>query len=301
MSTMTTRPRPACSTWPPPDADPTAQWDENEQAGPLGSWADGWFEERFRSALVRELGRDAPEARFAGVITLVRSLLGESAGNAAEVEAASRRVLVSLFPDWPPRPPDGFKVNGVEPKGRKGLLFWFELLFATPFPAFSSKLNAWVTWWAGQWLMGPCTIEDLPSEKEEYGGKVVVGDGTNQQLLVRRCRFLEEAGCASVCVNACKMPTQAFFNKEMGVPMRMVPDYETLECRFQFGIEPTREDEADARNAPCFAACPLGGQSSRASNPLPCEAMGGEDDDDDAEEVVREWLERGWPQSEPVL
>ena len=28
-------------------------------------------------------------------------------------------------------------------------------------------------------------------------------------MLVHRCRFLEESGCASVCVNACKMPTQA--------------------------------------------------------------------------------------------
>ena len=51
------------------------------------------------------------------------------------------------------------------------------------------------------------------------------------------------------------MPTQDFFNNDMSVPMRMIPDYETLECRFQFGVPPTPEDEADARAVSCLAAC----------------------------------------------
>ena len=60
-------------------------------------------------------------------------------------------------------------------------------------------------------------------------------------------------------MNACKLPTQQFFNEEMGVPMRMLPDYETLECRFQFGVSPTLDDERDVRSVPCFAACPSSG------------------------------------------
>ena len=28
----------------------------------------------------------------------------------------------------------------------------------------------------------------------------------------------------------------------------MIPDYETYECAFEFGIAPTAEDEAEARN-----------------------------------------------------
>ena len=27
-------------------------------------------------------------------------------------------------------------------------------------------------------------------------------------MLVERCRVLEESGCASVCINSCKVPTQ---------------------------------------------------------------------------------------------
>lgn len=42
-------------------------------------------------------------------------------------------------------------------------------------------------------------------------------------------RYLEEASCASVCVATCKLPTQQFFNEDMSVPMRMLPNYETYE------------------------------------------------------------------------
>ena len=39
-----------------------------------------------------------------------------------------------------------------------------QVLFARPFPAFSGRLNAWVTSWAAQWLMGPCSLEGLAPE-----------------------------------------------------------------------------------------------------------------------------------------
>ena len=116
------------------------------------------------------------------------------------------------------------------------MLWWFGVLFARPFPVFSAKLNAWVTWWAAQWLMGPCVLEDLSPPSEAPGEGTMVGDGKGQRLLVKRCRYLEEAGCASICVNTCKMPTQAFFNEDMSVPMRMVPNYEDYSCSFEFGV-----------------------------------------------------------------
>ena len=208
------------------------------------------FEKTFRDSLVAELGVDSQLPGYAGVMDICRQLVAVCGANVSDT---SRRVLVSLFPDWPPG----------SPSERKGLLYWFEVLFAKPFPSFSFKLNAWVTWWAAQWLMGPCTLEDIPMDdvrqlraSGEEAAADRCGDGQGQQLLVHRCRFLEEAACASVCVNVCKMPTQAFFNKEMGVAMRMEPDYETMECRFKFGVPPSDADEADARSVACFAACP---------------------------------------------
>ena len=234
-------PRPSTPKWPPPDADPSAKWYASD-AGPLGRLVDLACESAFRSSLAREAGGDDNTPGFEGIINLAQKLVAVEPRSAAATRIRARGVLRGLFPDWPPTP-------GAE---QPGLLWWFTRLFARPFPEFSAKLNAKVTWAAGGWLMGPLELRDLEETPE-------VGDGTNQLVFVKRCRFLEQSGCASVCVNACKFPTQDLFNGDMGVPMRIEPDYETLSCSFKFGVAPSVDDEIDALNTPCFAACPSGG------------------------------------------
>jgi hypothetical protein len=118
-------------------------------------------------------------------------------------------------------------------------------------------LNAWATWVAGQWLMGECEINDI-----EIDGKTMKDQG----LLVKRCRFLEESGCASVCVNSCKIPTQKFFIEDMGLPLTMTPDYETHECQFSFGRMPTPQDDLDAMGTPCLSRCPTAGSMRQWHN-----------------------------------
>ena len=118
-------------------------------------------------------------------------------------------------------------------------------------------MNAWATWVAGQWLMGECEINDI-----EIDGKTMEGQG----LLVKRCRFLEESGCASVCVNSCKIPTQTFFIEDMGLPLTMTPDYETHECQFSFGRAPTEQDDLDAIGTPCLSRCPTAGSMRQWHN-----------------------------------
>ena len=122
---------------------------------------------------------------------------------------------------------------------------------------FSSRMNAWATWVAGQWLMGECEINDI-----EIDGKTMKDQG----LLVKRCRFLEESGCASVCVNSCKIPTQKFFIEDMGLPLTMTPDYETHECQFSFGRMPTQQDDLDAMGTPCLSRCPTAGSMRQWHN-----------------------------------
>lgn len=209
------------AAWPPPDAAPEYEWDATTSSGPLGRGADALFEDLFRRALETEASQDfrsyddgrsrlrGDVGGYSGVVGVVRELV---AARGALAALASQRVLRRLFPDWPPR--FGAEAATAPPAARPGLLWWFEILFARPLPAFSAKLNARVTALAGQWLMGPCEVEDLSGD--DAAAAVVPGDGAGQQVLVRRCRFLEEAKCASVCVNACKVPTQAFFNDDMG-------------------------------------------------------------------------------------
>lgn len=249
------------------DADESCVWDEETMSGPLGKFLDGIFLERFRTALAASNLKQSSDYApgYDGMMDMIREIM-ETAPNAESVVAKSRATLNSLFPDWPPNVWND----------RVGLLFWFEILFAKPFPIFSSKLNAWVTWLAAQWLMGPCELKDLEeatvlSSPPENGQRTeedivmkdssnklidtMLGDGKDQLVLVRRCRYLEAGACASLCVNSCKLPTQQFFNEDMGVPMRMIPDYSTYECRFEFGVAPTPEDEEEARNVSCFAQC----------------------------------------------
>eukprot|EP00611_Tribonema_gayanum_P031647 TRINITY_DN91_c0_g1_i1.p1 TRINITY_DN91_c0_g1~~TRINITY_DN91_c0_g1_i1.p1 ORF type:complete len:227 (+),score=22.85 TRINITY_DN91_c0_g1_i1:78-758(+) len=135
----------------------------------------------FRKKLAAELQYDGSDPGYAGLIEMIRSLNdGPGYPTAHDTQQAARKVLKSLFPPWLP---------GA-----------FAVMFSKPFPEFSCRMNAWVTLVASQWLMGPSEINDV----EIDGGQIGVGHG----LLVKRCRYLEEAGCASVCVNTCKIPTQ---------------------------------------------------------------------------------------------
>lgn len=56
--------------------------------------------------------------------------------------------------------------------------------------------------------------------------------------MVCRCRYLEETGCASVCMNSCKVPTQEFFRRHMGMDVTLEPNYDDFSCRFVFGQQP---------------------------------------------------------------
>ena len=116
-------------------------------------------------------------------------------------------------------------------------------------------MNAWATYVAGTWLMGECEVNDV--EVQEADGTTTIYK--DQGLLVKRCRFLEESGCASVCVNSCKIPTQNFFIEDMGLPLTMTPDYETYECQFNFGVMPSEQGELDSKNTPCLSRCPSAG------------------------------------------
>ena len=58
--------------------------------------------------------------------------------------------------------------------------------------------------------------------------------------------------------------------------MRIVPDYETLECRFKFGVAPLEggDEENELRAVSCFAACPSKGELRGQMTPGQCHTMG---------------------------
>lgn len=217
--------------------DPSTKPNYEEIIGPLGKRMDDLFLRVFRSKLAEQVGTDSskPSSDYAAIAELAATM--NQKYPPAEIQKRAQKVLIALFPSWMPP--------------------WYKILFSQPFPAFSARMNAWATWVAGTWLMGDCEINNVPIEFDS--NDEVTRVGRQQGLLVKRCRFLEEAGCASVCVNSCKIPTQTFFLENMGLPLTMEPNYETFECQFSFGRMPNITTETAALRTPCLAVCPSAG------------------------------------------
>ena len=223
--------------------------------GPMGPLADRLFQAVFRAKLAEHAGFDSPLQGYAGIIDIAAKMNRRYSRD--QVQQRAQQVLVSMFPRW--MPPS------------------YAVLFSGPFPDFSARMNAWATWVAGTWLMGECEVNDVILDDAKNGGSVRIAK--SQGLLVKRCRFLEEAGCASVCVNSCKIPTQTFFRDSMGLALTMEPNYDTFECQFSFGKLPTVETEQAAKSTPCLARCPSAGRLRQlhtrpiASSSSVCELM----------------------------
>lgn len=99
-------------------------WRETGPAGPRPSYDDGAFPDRvflalFAAKVGAEVGRPPAREGFDAMMELVWELQRKGESPKA-VQAATRRVLQSLFPAW--------------------LLPAFRALFARPFPAFSNVM-----------------------------------------------------------------------------------------------------------------------------------------------------------------
>ena len=151
---------------------------------------------------------------------------------------------------------------------------WFLRLFPD---WFARRHAAFVTPLILPWLVGDAEVNDVPLEArarescEEskvpanafeavFAGTKSQQEGYKQGVLVKRCRVLEESGCVSVCKNVCKIPTETFFTEKVGLPVTLIPNYETLECQFCYGrvADGTEGEEAGG----CYVGCLASGTKS---------------------------------------
>ena len=196
---------------------------------------------------------------FSEIIQMIKDMHNKY-DNKRDVHEKSRKVLNNLFPPYLP--------------------FAFKYMFALPFPSFSAQMNCYITKLCTFWLMGKSVIGDIDFKDESFidpSNNVLYGDeakasgefhslssiGRFHGLKVERCRYLEDAGCASICIHTCKIPTQLFFNKDMGIPLKMVPNYDDFSCEFKFGVSPSEyeleQGQIDPNEidliTPCFGQC----------------------------------------------
>lgn len=187
---------------------------------------DDIFLNLFRSKMVQEIGWDSKKPGYDGLIEVANSLM--FARSNSETKEAAVRILRSLFPPF--------------------LLELYKMLIA---PIGGGKVAALmvarVTALSCQWLMGRCTVNsvELPSGSSWMSG-----------VLVERCKYLEESKCVGICVNTCKLPTQAFFEDCMGVPLLMEPNFSDYSCQFKFGVSPPRSEDDVTLKEPCLEMCP---------------------------------------------
>ena len=254
---------------------------------------DRFFLKLFNARLAAELGDDvrgrgAVTGDYDDVVARCVRLVSE-APNAAEAKARGGRVLRSLLPP------------GTAP----ALRFAFGL-----FPGwFVARHAAAVTPYLLPWLVGRGRVIDAPEDlmvddassppgnafealKRMNGERADdrknrrnqknqnVPPGYKQGVLLERCRVLEESGCAGVCLNVCKLPTQQFLGEELGLPVTLAPDYETFECRFLFGKTPPPPESDPAFDTPCFGQCPVARVAGDAPScdrlsPFESDAVGG--------------------------
>ncbi len=56
--------------------------------------------------------------------------------------------------------------------------------------------------------------------------------------------------------NRSKQSHQEFFEKDMGLPLEMTPNYDDFSCQFAFGKTPRPQAADNAFATPCFSQCP---------------------------------------------
>ena len=201
-----------------------------------------------RGLLVEEVGKDTdprPWVNFDAVLTPVREV-NDMDGTARDVTVRAKRVFAGILPalyiGWVP-PIWKNAIRKVAPQWASN--YAFVLVFTTLFP----------------WLMGPMEGIDhvdvpVPESLRKAFRFLPETVRVPQAIKAERCRFLEQSGCASVCVNSCKAPSQEWLGEDFGMDLHIQPNYDDFSCQWKFDVKPPPLYEDAAVMVPCFTNCP---------------------------------------------
>jgi hypothetical protein len=125
-------------------------------------------------------------------------------------------------------------------------------------------------WFYAPWLTSVVT----PTVFGFLGGPATLNrrrDGAVGGMVVEKCAFLQASGCKGLCLNQCKLPAQSFFADTLGVPLAVIPNFETQECQWSFGEVPPPPAEDPAWPRGCLEGCPTRVQVRDRKMQLECE------------------------------
>ena len=180
----------------------------------------------FRWQLQQQTGCTREEPGFEGMLNELRDY--QASHTVSEQTELSYDVMVALVGPIPWL----VKIIASKQDWAPGVLAWFTRLLL-PF------------------LVGEMTLTQREAGDTAAGG-----------VLVHRCKVLDESGCAGLCLNMCKRPTEKFFADEWGVPLHMQPNFETHECSLAFGVVPLPAESDPSIPQGCLTGCPLSRQQT---------------------------------------
>ncbi len=198
----------------------------------------------FSHKMARALGSGTQVEGYSGFVDLSKKIM--QGRDAAQQQAVVAKVLQSLMP---------------------APVLWIIRTVFSP-TKLVCVLNAWFAAQMFEWLVGPCTV--VETEVKGFDGVVRSQPSAVQ---IEKCRYLEESQCVGMCVNMCKLPTQAFFTQKFGIPLSMTPDFEDFSCQMVFGNVPTEPSEDEALQQTCLQECSAGSPDASACHKLADDAI----------------------------
>jgi len=175
----------------------------------------------FRMAVQHHSGCARPEPGFAGMLHELRDY--QRTHSVTEQVECSSDIMATLA----------------------GPIPWLFKAICSRTP-FGPAILAWFTCVFGPFLVGEMSLTPRAPDDMRSGG-----------VRITRCKVLAESGCAGLCLNMCKLPTERMFAEKWGVPLYMQPDFETHECNLAFGVPPLPVDSDPAVPQGCLSSCPL--------------------------------------------
>jgi len=208
----------------------------------------------------------APEKGIRGLIDEMRRFMLTEEGASPEVqrERLIKTLRVLMTPALPPfyricmggivpkYDPADDRV-GADPKWLADGIQWVRAKLPEPLREYlepGRQLGPWfyapvltavVAPYAFGFLVGPASLNRRADGG--YGG-----------LVVEKCKFLQDSSCKGMCLNSCKVPAQELFS-ELGLPLRVTPNFATQECQWSFGeaAPPPSEDPSWPKG--CVVGC----------------------------------------------
>lgn len=197
-------------------------------------------------------------SRQAGILGLLEEMrvlmLDERGTDAAQQDLVIRVLLDLMTPALPPF--YRLFMGGLVPSAERGDPAWLVDLAARQSlrrpgerwlggrgpPPYAPLLTSVVAPFVFGFLVGPGRVNRR-------------GDGARGGLVVDKCKFLQESNCKGLCLHQCKRPAERLFD-DLGVPLRVAPNFETQECQWSWGVAAPAPEADDAWPDNCLAGCP---------------------------------------------